>query len=210
MITSQQIIDFYYLDYLKNFSKINSNNFFRLVSPIVKNYLQSLRFILSEQIKKYVKVGRIDADFNTNTGYNDLSFAELEKMVKRTFRSDMKRRNESWNKFAEYLTTLDEIQNNSNKLTEIFFIVDRLNNIIHNSGKILVSKLENGNELLKILAFVHTAKPHDLYVKASSEIQELYRDFDREQRKYSQFGDLEVEPPNMHRSLHISDLLQPV
>jgi hypothetical protein len=49
-----------------------------------------------------------------------------------------------------------------------------------------------------------------LYVKASSEIQELYRDFDREQRKYSQFGDLEVEPPNMHRSLHISDLLQPV
>ena len=83
--------------------------------------------------------------------------------MRKTYRSDMKRRNDRW----EYLTeNLAELQKTS-ETSKIMFYIDRINNAIHNTQESIMSKFRHGYILIYALNDCHSLKPEQLKFKTS-------------------------------------------
>ena len=71
--------------------------------------------------------------------------------MQQTYRSDMKRRNDRWDEVTGYLAKLCKAVD----INDLIHLIDRINNCVHNTGELMLSKFKNGNELLKAYNFIH-------------------------------------------------------
>lgn len=101
-------------------------------------YMAIFKRLLFEQIKKYVSRGRIDPDFPVDKLTPEASATELQALMQKTFRSDMKRRNDVWNMAAEFLTNLEKAKDK-----DIFLWINQLNNAVHNTNTQILGKVSH-------------------------------------------------------------------
>lgn len=108
-------------------------------------YVRLFTRILAEQIKKYVSRGRVDADFPKGMNLDQASASELQTLMAKTFRSDMKRRNDLWNLVADYLVKLQY----ASSMKDTFLYINQLNNAVHHTQGRVLDKLPNYWENLR-------------------------------------------------------------
>ena len=147
IITSRTIFNFYYLWH----TVIHQPSLIKTPygKEIMNYYLQQFKVkyvklfkkLVIDQIIKYIQQGRIDPDFPQNVvqKLGMMSAKELWELMSKTFRSDMKRRNDAWNMCADFLTHLEF----ATSPKDIFVYINQLNNIIHNSGGKILDKFPN-------------------------------------------------------------------
>jgi hypothetical protein len=149
---SRDIYNLYYLEFVSSrYPQVVQTPYGQEVvthylGNLKQKYLNLFKYLLFRQISKYVNRKRIDPDLDVAMLQPDASATDLQKMMAKTFRSDMKRRNDVWNAVADYTVGLD----NANSPAKIFVNINGLNNAIHNTGgKIMFdpSKVSNYREL---------------------------------------------------------------
>jgi len=150
-ITPEDIYNFYltsyYIDRLKKPIK-NKPNIVNFLKDLKQSYITNLKPIIVNQILKYIKRGRIDDDL-TKVSKSDSLEVLLDKM-KKTYRSDMSRRNTEWENIIEAVLNLSK---SSNSIKKLIYYLDRVNNTIHNTGESVLSKL--GYNLLSAFDKAH-------------------------------------------------------
>jgi len=159
IITPRVIFNFYYLWFLilnnpeilqTQFGKEISTYYSALFKQI---YVRVFSHLIHDQLRKYVLRKRIDSDFPIVKLNGDLSSSELLSMMKKTWRSDLKRRNDVWIMLAEFNNNLSK----SNSVKDIFLWVDRCNSAIHNTGTSILGKISH--ELMTTYDTIHTHDP---------------------------------------------------
>lgn len=153
-ISPKTIYNFYFLyTYYQTRGVDQFSNF--LVTEFSKNikatYLRVFTKLVSKQLDKYQKRGRVDQDYSSSS---DKAPTELLQLMKKTFRSDMKRRNDRWIELTEWMVKLESVNN----IKDIFFVIDRINNTTHNTQEIILSKFENAASLLTVFDNCHEMK----------------------------------------------------
>lgn len=176
-IVPKDIYSFYYIVMHKdNFilkddeSKATIVNFFNTLKP---KYLNTFGIVLKDQIIKYIgyqQAGRNRIKISSELRHmNPQEFAnkpitdydKLQAYVKDTIRSSGAE-NERWNILAEFVNKLSKISINLNDIRKqgesVIFIIDRINNCAHNTGKSMFEKVkENGAVLIQALDAAHKA-----------------------------------------------------
>lgn len=148
-ITPRLIYNFYFLYTYSQTVEMDSvghflvNDFARRIKEV---YLFEFKRIVFDQLMKYERRGRIDSDFMIGD-----SFEKMDILMRKTYRSDMKRRNVNWEMLTGLLVSLDRAV----EAYRIFFLVDRINNCIHNTGGSMMGKFINGGELTLALDRCH-------------------------------------------------------
>jgi len=174
-ISSSDIYNFYYatLLYQTKFSFLDQFGKFivdETLRETKKLYLNNFRNIILSQLEKYQTRGRVDKSWDgVIIKDNSYTYGDMDKLMKATYRSDMVRRNDSWNQLTEYLSKLE----NSIRLQDIIFNVDRINNCIHNTQENILSKFDNGYELINAFEFAHKASTEELKTKVSKDLRNL-------------------------------------
>jgi len=146
-LSAKDIYNFYYLWYIATTQPSAVTTPYG--KEVVKTYLQALkdkyvklfRRLLINQIAKYIHRGRIDKDVlikNVNE-LESLSSSELQKLMSKTLRSDMKRRNERWDLVADFVTKLES----ANSTGDMFLYINQLNNAVHNTQTQVMDKFSN-------------------------------------------------------------------
>lgn len=172
----KDLYNFYFLATLLGMGSITGDYAQFITSDFLqslkKRYLVIFKELLYNQILKYVKRGRVDSDLTMeNLDSAKDSGRGLYQLIQKTFRSDMKRRNDVWNFIGEYLAALE----NSNTVKDIAFYIDRLNNCIHNTHELIFSKFPNAEALLSTFDEIHKARSLDAYKsKVNRDIREIY------------------------------------
>jgi hypothetical protein len=109
---------------------------------IKKTYMRVFSNLIIRQLEKYQSRGRVDDDFKIT----ETNSTTLHKLMQKTFRSDMRRRNDRWIELTKWVVALD----NAKTFKDIFFAVDRINNTTHNTEEIILSKFSNADTLMDI------------------------------------------------------------
>lgn len=107
-------------------------------------YLKLYKQLLAEQLTKYAIRTRIDPDFDATKISPDAPASVLWELMKKTFRSDMQRRNDVWSIIGEYTTALENAKNPK----DIFLAIDRLNASVHNTNTSVLGKFMGGRSLM--------------------------------------------------------------
>lgn len=111
-------------------------------------YLEQYMDVVKDQLEKYYNRGRISKKFDPKLINSD-RFNVLHKLMDETFRSDMKRKNDRWLQLTSHLKDLqDDIFENP---VDMLLKMDRINNLVHNTGEVMLTKFQNARELLKAL-----------------------------------------------------------
>jgi hypothetical protein len=161
-LSETNIYDFYFLYTLSQTD--NNFNSDRYKSFLFEEYskrfkaiwLNAFKIIVYDQIQKYLKRGRVDDDFpNVLKPVNQYNFENLYYLMTKTYRSDMERRNDRWVMLADYLRQLSK---ESMTVDDIYFTIDRINNVVHNTGEIMLSKFQNSRELLNAFENSHSMR----------------------------------------------------
>jgi len=160
-LTTKDIYNFYFLFTIASYQpqalqtdygKFIKDEYLRVLKL---KYTTLFKRLLFEQIKKYVVRGRIDPDFPKEKlaeGAPSLDANELLTLIKKTFRSDMQRRNDVWIMAAEFLSNLEA----SSTSKDIFIWIDRLNATVHNTQTAILGKVSY--DLVAAYDKVHQAK----------------------------------------------------
>lgn len=163
-LSTKDLFNFYFLFTLMSRKEI-SGDFGEYTAKEYMNrykgkYLLLFKDLLYKQILKYINRKRTDSDVTIETlNKNKDNSRELYEMIKKTYRSDMVRRNDVWNLIGEYLVELD----NATDLNKIGFFIDRLNNCIHNTKELILSKFTNGYQLIRTFDEIHRAPSLNSY-----------------------------------------------
>lgn len=173
-ITSQDIFDFYGVTLLYQVGKffLQEEDLFLMneyLEKIKSKYLENLRLILIDQIKKYIKRGRIDNIEEFKGDISSASISLLQHLMSHTYRSDMQRRNANWDFLAKHLNDLEKSQT----IDKIIYNIDRLNNAIHNTHELTLTKLHNGYEIVNSLNFCHEATLEQIKNLVSSPLRKI-------------------------------------
>lgn len=173
-LTTTDIYDFYFLTTALSYDQIHSEDLsvaeFYL-NDICQLYLQSFKQLLIDQIEKYYKRNRVDADFSYYS-LKTANFEKIKELINKTFRSDMVRRNDVWNLIAANLLNLSKAGSIKIKC----FYMDRLNNCVHNTGDLVLDKFPNGYKLMNAFDIVHNSKtPKEFARFVSPEIRKLMK-----------------------------------
>lgn len=122
---------------------------------VMKTYLQALkdkyvrlfRRLLIKQIAKYISRGRVDPDILSKNAseLDSMSSSELQKLMAKTLRSDMTRRNERWDLVADFVTKLES----ASSANDMFLYINQLNNAVHNTQTQVMDKFPNFYSELK-------------------------------------------------------------
>jgi hypothetical protein len=167
----RKIYDFYTLSYLWQTTKDNRKEISFELSELKDYYLIAFKPLIINQLYKYWTRERLDiGSYNEGDLTEDKSFAILKTYMESTYRSDMKRRNVVWNKLVEHLSKL-EVTNNSN---DIVYLIDRINNVVHNTGTSILDKFENYSVVLKAFKDCHEKNPDDYRNMTSKQIKYLF------------------------------------
>lgn len=146
-ISAKDIYNFYYLWYIATTQPS------AVATPygreVMKTYLQALkdkyvrlfRRLLIKQIAKYISRGRVDSDVLSKnvSELESMSSSDLQKLMAKTFRSDMTRRNERWDMVADFVTKLDS----ASSTNDMFLYINQLNNAVHNTKTQVMDKFPN-------------------------------------------------------------------
>ena len=177
-ITPKTLYNFYHLATLESQGRIKSEygqGLMREYLNIYKQrYLETLAPLVSDQIKKYIGRGRVDepvTEESLNAAANDP--VALDELMRQTYRSDMRRRNDVWNNITEHLKGLEAARTPR----DIIFRIDRLNNAIHNTNELLFSKFKNAGELMDAFEAINDARDERAYA----------RNVDRDLRQIEEF-----------------------
>ena len=192
MISPEDIYSFYYLNFLYDKNKITNELLLKkFLTRIKSDYLQEFQEIIVNQIKKYQTRGRVDSDLLSVKVKDTEKLSSLLKMMKKTYRSDMKRHNTNWDEAIEQLIDLEKAKNPK----ELFYSLDRVNNAIHNTYETVLTKLDNGYKLKKAFDTVHTVDMEKLKKLADGKfIERISNDFEDDKKtKYlkKKFGDFD-------------------
>lgn len=197
VITPSDIYTFYYIYHSKNIllnSEYNREIIVNFLNSLKSKYLNTFGTVLKEQILKYLRYQasgqkriRDDAelltiDVSEFSGNPIIDFDKLEKFIKETTRSARHnfKSNEDWNQFSEWVNKLSKKTISAGGLNiegsdNVLFIIDRINNCVHNTGESIFDKVrENGHALIQAFEQAHIAR--DIKVikaKALPEIKEL-------------------------------------
>lgn len=174
-LSPTDIYDFYFICTGLSYNQINVRDYnlaeFYL-REIKDNYLRSFGQMLAEQLKKYYTRRRVDSSFDANQ-INPSNYLALKDLMRQTYRSDMKRRNDVWNSVADYVYKLSMV----NDAREICSIVDRLNNAVHNTDELMLGKL--GQQFSSAYDNVHRSRIPQDYIKfVSPEVRRLMKVWD--------------------------------
>lgn len=189
MLQASDIYNFYALSYINSMTterSVKSQLMFYL-RPLKEKWLKVFKKLLYNQIAKYVARGRVD-DF-VKMEFNKLSLEtvsanNLERLMKATWRSDMQRRNTNWNRIAEWTSQLET----TDKCDDICFLIDRLNNEVHNADENILYKLDNRFELLQALNQASSSRtPMNFLHELSFEIRQTLIKFNRDNAYAGQF-----------------------
>ena len=121
-------------------------------------YIDAFKVVVKEQLKKYLSRQRTDGSFTLIDVSTAKSFSSLDEFMNRTYRSDMKRKNDVWNEVTKYLSLIEK----ENKSDKLIYLIDRLNNCIHNTQESILTKFDNGYELVEAFDTAHTASVREL------------------------------------------------
>ena len=165
-ITPKTLYNFYHLATLESQGRIKSEygqGLMREYLNIYKQrYLETLAPLVSDQIKKYIGRGRVDepvTEESLSAAANDP--VALDELMRQTYRSDMRRRNDVWNNITEHLKGLAA----AGTTRDIIFRIDRLNNAIHNTNELLFSKFKNAGELMDAFEAINDARDERAYAR---------------------------------------------
>lgn len=152
-ISARDIYNFYYLWYIATTSPQAVNTDYG--REVMKTYLVQLKAkyvslfkaLLVKQIAKYISRGRVDIDFPKDAiaKLQTLSTGELKKLMAKTFRSDMTRRNDRWEMVADFVYNLE----NATSVEQMFLYINQLNNAVHNTHTQVMDKFPNFYSELK-------------------------------------------------------------
>ena len=117
-------------------------------------YVSIFKRLVVEQLQKYYSRKRIDPDFDINKANVNSPAQVLQGLMKKTWRSDMVRRNESWELVCDFLTNLE----NSSSTKDTYLYVDRLNSVVHNTQTKVLDKMPGGYQLIRAYNQIHRAK----------------------------------------------------
>jgi len=137
-------------------------------------YLNVFSDLVKNQINKYIRRGRVDPFVTKEALKNAKSASQLDELMRGTYRSDMRRRNDVWNLVTEFLKGLESAQTRDQRL----FYMDRLNNAIHNTDELLFSKFSNASDLMAAFNLIANAR----------DVRAYSRNVDRDLRLSSDFG----------------------
>jgi hypothetical protein len=174
-ITPGVIYNFYFLWYLY----VNQPQLFQTdygqfildeyIKKLKEKYLDLFKQLMSEQIVKYIRRNRIDPDFDTSKTKPIERAEVLWHQMEKTFRSDLKRRNDVWNLVGEYLTGLER----ASSVKDMFIYIDRLNSCIHNTQTLILGKFSGGGELMKAYDTAHNHSPQQWKQFVSKDIRQI-------------------------------------
>jgi hypothetical protein len=159
------IFNLYFLEYLHSSApQLFSTDYGEFIlktytDALRKKYLTVFKHLLADQLKKYVSRKRTDPDFNTSAISSNANASTLHDLMRKTFRSDLKRRNDLWVLVGEYTMRLEQ----SSGLKDTFTYINMLNNSIHNTGTKILEKVDF--KLLHALDIVAKAKSIGEYEK---------------------------------------------
>jgi hypothetical protein len=119
-----------------------------------EEYLEAYMDVVKAQLMKYYKRQRVDQDFDAKQIKSN-KFKVLDDLMNKTYRSDMRRRNDRWNMLTEYLTKLQDKKMN---YMDMLLTMDRINNVVHNTGEVMLTKFDNARELLQAFEKSHNIK----------------------------------------------------
>jgi hypothetical protein len=163
-IDPKDIYSFYYISLIPNKEQPIIQEF---ITHLRQTYLNVFSIVVKDQLLKYKQLQRVDPGFDISIIDGDIY--NLSVLMKKTFRSDMVRRNDRWNLLTELLISLNKTTN----LPQILFIIDRINNVVHNTGETMLTKLNNGQQLLHVFNSCHNATERFLRAHARPEIREV-------------------------------------
>jgi len=129
------------------------------LQDIKNKYLGTFIPLIQKQLYKYLERNRIDSNSFSEGDINTQNTENLDLYMKNTYRSDMTRRNVVWENLTKLVNELSKTSDSGN----IIKIIDRINNNIHNTGDLILTKLDNGSELLKALDICHSSKVLPLF-----------------------------------------------
>ena len=155
-LSTSDLYKFYFLATLNSQGQLNSplakfltDEFIDYIKP---KYLIVFLELIENQLRKYAARKRHDPSFSLDEMDKFRgNAAKYDELMKQTYRSDMKRRNDVWNLITEYTKELAQ----SSDKKSIFFYIDRLNNCIHNTQENILVKLPNGHKLLEAFDNIH-------------------------------------------------------
>lgn len=174
-LSTSDLYNFYYLFTLMTQNQVKGEYAEYVAKDFLnrmKNkYLVLFKELLYVQIRKYISRRRVDADVTMEElDKNRDSTSGLLELMKKTYRSDMRRRNDVWNMVAEYVNGLD----GARLPDRIGYYIDRINNCVHNTGEIILSKFSNYSELMRVFEEIHHANNLEAYKrKVSKDIREI-------------------------------------
>lgn len=174
-LSPSDLYNFYYIATLVSMNKIQGEyaNFIvkDFIPKLKSKYLRIFGELCYKQIKKYISRNRIDHDLTMELlEHNKDNYKMLDELMRKTFRSDMKGRNDVWNLITENLYKLST----SGSIKDICFYIDRLNNCIHNTNELIFSKFVNASKLMSAFDEIHNAPTLNAYKnKVAKDIREL-------------------------------------
>jgi hypothetical protein len=175
-LTPTDIYDFYYLCAGISSEQINLRDHFLAefyLREIRETYLNVFTELLTRQIEKYVGRGRFDKSFDVRqlrAAPLEQKFELIKDMMKRTYRSDMVRRNDVWIDIALHLQNLSKHEDAKN----ICYYIDRINNSVHNTAELVLDKLPNARGLLQAFDTAHNSRnPGEFRRFVSPEVRKL-------------------------------------
>ena len=124
-------------------------------------YISIFKKLVVEQLQKYYSRKRVDSDFDVNQVSINSPSSVLQNLMSKTWRSDMTRRNESWEMVCDFLTKLE----NASSVKDTYLYVDRLNSVVHNTQTKVLGKMEGGYQLIWAYNQIHHAKSISEYEK---------------------------------------------
>jgi len=172
MLSAQNIIDFYYNFKLLIDNKLSNLDAYKFIKPISEDYLTDYKTVIIDQIVKYIERGRVESPLKeySRSMLEDMNYIGLRDVMAKTFRSDMQRRNNVWIKLCDLLINLQKIYHNYNKVKDIYYTIDRINNNTHNNYQLVLQKFVNKDELISAFNFAHKASLTELETKVSSNL----------------------------------------
>lgn len=174
-LSHYDLYNFYYLATLLSMGLVDGeySHFIAkdYLGKLKEKYVRVFSGLVYDQIVKYVERGRVDQDLTMEVLQNAKnSPRELDILMNKTFRSNMKDRNRVWNLVSKYVLELS----NAISMKDICFFIDRINNCIHNTSELLFSKFSNAQILMSAFDTIHNAQSLNVYKsKVNKDIREI-------------------------------------
>ena len=171
-LTPKDVYDFYWITYAFQTGGVGPYGTTLVkhwLRDIKQKYLSVIGGLVQQQLVKYHSRRRIDPGAYTPDILPTAGAPDLDTYMKATYRSDMRRRNKVW----ESLTTNLSHLYRATDIKQTIFYIDRLNNDIHNTGELVITKLHNGEALLDALETAHSAEPRQLRALADRDLRKL-------------------------------------